>query len=221
MSPQLYKDKDGRLVQIDHEDETAVYFYPQGGGMMHSCTKEHFYSTFTPIDRPELRRGLVTADFLQGEDGREVRLQCWSDGMAWNGWGMPYFPRDSVDKLIKLLDADPHIPKIRWADNGEDVIYHDGEEDADGNSVPTVMSPHVMPDGTWAWPIGAGSWCYDSVMFPEGCTPEVLEKEWGHAGRGGEYPALGRSAWRGAVIIEDTILGYWAWVSHQLLEEMA
>lgn len=213
--PQLYKSKAGGFVEVHEEKDGAVYFSSQGGGMLRSCRKEHFDATFLPAEKPVTRRALVTAEFLL-ENSQEVRLPCWSDGMAWNGWGMPAFPRDSVDKLIGLLDVDPHIPKMRWAENGEDVVYEDGEEDAQGNPVPTVMPPVVMPDGTHAWPIGAGSWCWDSVMFPEDCTPEALEREWGKVG---QYPSLARSVWRDAV--GGTLPDYWAWVSRQLLEEMA
>lgn len=49
-------------------------------------------------------------------------------------------------------------------------------------------------------------------------TAEELDQKYNWNG-GGEHPDYPREDWREMVRIEDTLLGYWAWVQHQLTSE--
>lgn len=48
-------------------------------------------------------------------------------------------------------------------------------------------------------------------------TPEQLDDKYNPDGDG-EHPDFSRWDWRQAVASEDTIVGYWEWVSHQIYE---
>lgn len=49
-------------------------------------------------------------------------------------------------------------------------------------------------------------------------SPCQLEKKYSLIG-GGEHPTLTRPTWRKAVANNNTLLGYWHWVSHNLIEQ--
>lgn len=49
-------------------------------------------------------------------------------------------------------------------------------------------------------------------------SAEELEQKYSPQG-GGEHPDFPREDWREMIRIEDTLLGYWAWVNHQLTTE--
>lgn len=48
---------------------------------------------------------------------------------------------------------------------------------------------------------------------------ELAEKYAGKDGGGGQHPVYHRPDWREEVANDDTLLGYWAWVHHQLNED--
>jgi hypothetical protein len=51
-----------------------------------------------------------------------------------------------------------------------------------------------------------------------GLSAEELEQKYSPQG-GGEHPDFTREDWREMIRIEDTLLGYWAWVNHRLTTE--
>ena len=51
-----------------------------------------------------------------------------------------------------------------------------------------------------------------------GLSAEELEQKYSPQG-GGEHPDFPREDWREMIRIEDTLLGYWAWVNHRLTTE--
>lgn len=51
-------------------------------------------------------------------------------------------------------------------------------------------------------------------------APDALDCKYNQDGDG-EHPGYGRDEWRAAVADKDTISGYWVWVNHCLLEELA
>lgn len=150
--------KHGYLVDEYKRKDGRVHFCPQGGGPSYSAPIDQFDADFEVAPPPVLRRGTVTAEFIDmmEPDKPPTVLPCWSDGRSWNGWGMPYFERATVDRLIEL-DVGP----IRW--DGDNVIIKD--DDAEGGEY--ALEPRTMPDGSQAWDIGAGSWTWDSVEFGE------------------------------------------------------
>lgn len=148
----IYQDKTtGRRIEVSDSTTDPIIFCAQGGDFQCRMPLEEFeYYEVAPA--PTFERATVTAEFLPDD----VVLPCYSNGERWNGLDMPYFDRAAVDRLIELI-AGSTIP-IRWADNGADVIVMD--EDYEGGFY--TLESVTMPDGVLAWPVGAGSWTWDS-----------------------------------------------------------
>lgn len=155
----LYRDRADHQHRVDVSDygEHVVIYCAQGGGFQLQMARANFDILFEPeTTPPPFVRCTVTAEFL-GYDP-EIALPCYSNGDCWNGWGMPYFPREIVDRLIALTEAGGLLP-LRWdSATGVQVIVKDDDIE-DGEY---ALDPVTMPDGVLAWPIGAGSWCWDS-----------------------------------------------------------
>lgn len=153
---QIFKHKTlGHLVELSpNTDPKAeiVRFFRQGGGFERSMHSVPFYQFYEPAPGPVMVRGTITADFLP--DG--VTLPCWSDGRAWNGWGMPYFERSTVERLRGLL-RDVGGSPLEW--DGDKIIARMGDDPDEIE----IYEPTTAPDGSQVWGIGAGSWTWDSV----------------------------------------------------------
>lgn len=191
----LFKDRNGNLVETRRELTDPVEFWAQGGGFCRKLSLAVFQDHYTEVTAPaQLRRGAVDADFM------ETPLPCWSDGMHWNGWGMPYFERAAVEQLMALDTGG----SMHWHGDTVVAIVSDEEE---------RYEPHVV-EGKLAWAVGAGSWCWNSVDFT-GETPQTLALIYSPNGDG-EHPIWTRHRWRTEVCNHNTISGYWDWAHHQL-----
>lgn len=137
--------QNGALVELVSDDGVTVKLHAQGGGFEYSGSSAAFHRNFSLAPIPVMRRGTVTAEWLDG-----VVLPCWSDGRRWNGSGMPYFERAAVDTLVGLGFA------LVW--DGTTLHCNQGDEPA---AYPAV----VMPDGAPAWGVGAGDWLWHQVVF--------------------------------------------------------
>lgn len=51
-----------------------------------------------------------------------------------------------------------------------------------------------------------------------GRSPDQLDDDYNQSGFG-EHPMFPREAWQEAVANEDTLLGYWQWLYHQIQEQ--
>jgi hypothetical protein len=153
MSDYQHHDSGWRVTKTE-EAEGIVKFRQAGGGFMCSMPADQFHAEFFDAPAPAWRRGTVTAEFMDGyEDGSDVPLACWSDGSLWNGWAMPYMPKESVDKLIAA-----GVGPLAW--DGNNVVAAMGD---DVDDLETYL-PLVI-EGETTWGVGAGSWCWDAVEF--------------------------------------------------------
>lgn len=152
----LYRrNRDGFLVEVTHYDTVVVECHPQGGGFRLQLPRQQFDAQYSPASELAFRPGVVGAEFLP----EGLLLPCYSDGRRWNGWGMPYFPRASVDQLVKIAAEDKTLHPISWSGDRSRVVVLD--DDFEGGVY--TLEPTTMPDGTPAWPVGAGGWCWDAV----------------------------------------------------------
>ena len=88
----------------------------------------------------------------------EIPYPAWIDDRRWNGFAMPFFTRDVVDRVIAdtfgwaRFAVEDGVPTVRTTD--DDPSY----------SVDDVAVPLVEVDGVTLYGIGAGSWVWDEVM---------------------------------------------------------
>lgn len=103
------------------------------------------------------------------EDNPNYTFRGWATGQTWNGWQMPAFPLEEVDRLIALRA--PGLSKLRWSEDHRKVIIQEWECYVDKNcpgcedceyTVEEVLV--ATKDGIEvAWPIGAGAWTWMRV----------------------------------------------------------
>jgi hypothetical protein len=148
-----YEDSEGHRVTISSDDGATVEFYTSGGGFARKLARSRFFEIFKPAAAPTWRRGQVDGDWMENGE----TLPCWSDGSLWNGWSMPFFPREAVDKLIAQSEAESIYP-MRW--EGDTVVMYDEQDDE-----AVRVTPITMPDGLPAWPVGSGWWCWNSIQY--------------------------------------------------------
>lgn len=152
-----HKQHGGVLEARDNGDGT-LGVSTQGGGLVRRVTQEQLQTEYDRV-RPDFsyKEGTVTADFLDSA----VIVPCFTDGKRWNGWGMPSFTLDIGKSLI------PHLPELRYDEEKDAFIWspHDGEEEM---YEPVAILVNREP--IKVYPIGTGSWTWDSVSLPSDTT---------------------------------------------------
>jgi hypothetical protein len=79
----------------------------------------------------------------------------------WNGWAMPSFPREQVERIIARF-GQPGQTTFTW--DGDVLLVHE----ADYAEEPGYTPERVTPDAAGNYPLGAGSWTWSEVEIPEG-----------------------------------------------------
>lgn len=160
----LYRHKEsGALVELAERSESAVRFYPQGGGLSCKAPAATFDEQFERATEPAFRPGTVSLETLP-----EVKLPCYSNGMRKNGFGIPWFDEAGVNMLIQAIE--PHLaigepPSIKL-EGDSFTVYDPGEEQYFPCSIRTEMIDGAQKK---MWQIGDG-WCWLEVDF-EGDGP--------------------------------------------------
>nr|WP_314621805.1 hypothetical protein [uncultured Noviherbaspirillum sp.] len=150
----LYSHKEhGGVYEVSTGDDGLIAIWPQGGGFQRLLSAEDFASQYVVAPVLVMRRGTVTAEFL----AEDVVLPCFSDGSAWNGWGMPRFDKDTALKIVSLM------PDLSYNEaTGIITLQFVGEE-------PEVYRPQTITcegEAVEVYEIGGG-WTWDSVKFPD------------------------------------------------------
>lgn len=150
----LYRHKEhGGLYEVSAEDNGQIAIWPQGGGFQRILSAEDFTSQYVVAPAPVMRRGTVTAEFLDDD----VVLPCFSDGSAWNGWGMPLFGKETALRIVSLM------PDLSYSEATGIITLQFVEEEAEDYSPRTITCEGEAID---VYEIGGG-WTWDSVKFPE------------------------------------------------------
>jgi hypothetical protein len=150
----LYRHKEhGDLYEVSTEDDGLIAIWPQGGGFQRLLSVEDFASQYVVAPGLVMRSGTVTAEFL----AEDVVLPCFSDGSAWNGWGMPRFDKDTALKIVSLM------PDLSYNEaTGIITLQLVGEEPEDYRPQTITCEGEAVE----VYEIGGG-WTWDSVIFPD------------------------------------------------------
>jgi hypothetical protein len=152
--------EDSTRVEAADADADPVHFWRQGGGFRHTLTHAQFHAAFKLAPPPPWHHGTVTADWFQDDEGQFREWPCWSNGDRWNGWGMPYFTKATIDQLIGAMTGLSETAK--WVDGK--LMFTDTQEDETYEIVPMIAPGCAEP----LYGLGAGHWCWDAVEFPGG-----------------------------------------------------
>ena len=149
-----YQHRDhGGLYETSTEGDGQIAIWPQGGGFQRLLSANDFANQYVVAPALIMRRGTVTAEFL----AEDVVLPCFSDGSAWNGWGMPRFDKETAMKIVSLM------PDLSYNEGtGIITLQFVGED-------PEDYRPHTITcegEQIEVYEIGGG-WTWDSVKFPE------------------------------------------------------
>jgi len=143
----------GGLYEVSTEADGRIAIWPQGGGFQRILSANDFADQYVVAPALIMRRGTVTAEFL----AEDVVLPCFSDGSAWNGWGMPRFDKETALKIVSLM------PDLSFNEaTGIITLQFVGED-------PEDYRPHTITcegEQIDVYEIGGG-WTWDSVKFPE------------------------------------------------------
>lgn len=158
----LYEDEAGRLVQVYEAlstDETLT-FSAQGGGLSYKLPRDEFMKNFKPARLREYALGCVTADWLEPD----VTFPAYMDGRRWNGWAMPYFSFEAAKALL------PYVTDLSYNAEQDAFVCLSASEGAEPEVFEAV---NIKVDGgqVKAYPIGAGSWCWDVCPSASDATP--------------------------------------------------
>jgi hypothetical protein len=150
----LYRHKEhGGLYEVSTEDDGLIAIWPQGGGFQRLLSVKDFASQYVVAPALVMRRGTVTAEFL----AEDVVLPCFSDGSAWNGWGMPRFDKDTALKIVSLM------PDLSYNEaTGIITLRFVGEEPEDYRPQTITCEGEAVE----LYEFGGG-WTWDSVKFPD------------------------------------------------------
>lgn len=142
----LFKDKDGNLVQIH-----SVQFAAQGGGPLLTVSGDQFAETFEPAEWPGYHLVSVTGDWLP----EGTKIPAYWNGTYWNGWVTPMFTGAGIALLAALM---PDTVSFDGAEGGVLAVHDDDEGDSDM----LVIDPEeILVDGqpVKVWYIDG--WCWD------------------------------------------------------------
>jgi hypothetical protein len=148
---QLFADAAGCLVETTDPNADPVEFSPQGGGFVYLMKQDRFRETFKAAKTPAIQRARFTADWLPAD----MSVEGFTDGMRWNGWGMPMFPLEEAQRLI------PHTSGLRYDAAIDAFIMNDPDNDPETGEVYSGKTITVDGKAIKVYAIGAGSWCWD------------------------------------------------------------
>jgi hypothetical protein len=149
---QLFADAAGCLVETTDPTADPVEFSPQGGGFVYRMKQDRFRETFKAADKPALRKVRFTADWLPAE----MSVEGYTNGMRWNGWGMPMFTLEEAQRLI------PYMPGLEHDASTDSFVMRSESDEPGQHEVFAAETITVDDQAVKVYAIGAGSWCWDA-----------------------------------------------------------
>lgn len=147
---QLFADSAGCLVETNDPTADPVEFSPQGGGFVYRMALERFGETFKPATTPAIRKARFTADWLPAD----MSVEGFSNGMRWNGWGMPMFTLEEAQRLI------PYMPGLEHDASTDSFVMKSENDEPGQHEVFAAETITVDGQSVKVYAIGAGSWCW-------------------------------------------------------------
>jgi hypothetical protein len=159
----------GGLCAAFQRDDGTIEVSPEGGGFVFArfANQAEFENEFVRDDTESpYRAGLVTAEFLTVG----VAILCYSNGRAWNGWGIPWFDEVGIRQVIASLVegiAEGTQPPLKW-EGGKLMVRDDFADDADEQGYYECVPADITVDGVTRKLWHVDGWTWDAVEFPEG-----------------------------------------------------
>lgn len=108
-------------------------------------------------------------------EGMETPIEGYTDNCTWNGWACPFFPKESVVKLIDWINKNFEGGQSVDAFDGKTIVILDKGQEGDPAEEWTGEEMET-PDGKiLLWDIGRRSWCWDELEKGEELPSNELE----------------------------------------------
>lgn len=124
------KDSTGPVYAFDAIHDDRVQLYPAGGGFVCSLPVQVFCKEFEPYTPPGPIQG-----FAGFEDEKPLPCVHWAE--YWNGWAVPYFTYENLEKLSKQWGRElgEDCEGVYWLphpDSGDDEVEYMTTATVDG-----------------------------------------------------------------------------------------
>jgi hypothetical protein len=150
----IYKSADGGLVEARWPLADPVIFWPQGGGFQAQATREIFLKEFTQVSSLfDFKQVVVSGEWFP----LGFVVDAYANGMSWNGWAKPLFTFESAMKILAVS------PNLRYDAVLDAFIAKNdcGYDDESDEIYESLWLPYLGSD-IKVYPVGTGSWCWDT-----------------------------------------------------------
>jgi hypothetical protein len=147
-------------------DEVAgdgtIYAFPMGGGFrlrFDPIAVETYDFIKVPQDKLDNPGWHSTDVYAEWTD---KNYRAWTTGKVWNGWQMPYFEFDEAMRYAQDAGNTVYDPK-----RDAFVTTHEGSDDEPEVDGATIIHVRGRRDPIKVYPIGTGSWTWESGRKPD------------------------------------------------------
>lgn len=185
------------FVRVSGIENKKVIGAPMYGGFQLKIPQSEFIEKFAHVPAEELNllKNTYQEKYFDFDEWNET-IPAWSNGDLWNGWGCPYFERETIEKAIEsgLLGNDVYTKLIIRDEGAYSVMTMSGElpQDFDWSAIEAKLrageevykfeiAPGVSIEGNFfaketiivdgreieTYPVGAGYWTWNQYDEPQ------------------------------------------------------
>lgn len=166
MRSDIYAQKDAKLpngmIIVSEITDHEVKFCSFGGGWVRTMVPQSLYENYRRIEKEELKTiEYYPAEFDIEDYYGDRPAKGYTQGMRWNGWAMPVFDQEGIDRIREVFGSDEmsydEKRDVLILDLGEDVDDECRFEEYEGFDI------YVNGEIKHVYAIGSGSWVWDEV----------------------------------------------------------
>lgn len=106
------------FVRVDESGGEIVVFHPMAGGFQIRCKRQKFLEDFEHVTDERMQEVLRSYRRIAVDTESLARgIPAWSNGTLWNGWQVPYFEREEIEKAVSDGTLDNHYTKVVLLDD--------------------------------------------------------------------------------------------------------
>jgi len=162
MRSEIYAKKDADLpeglIMLTEVNEELVKVCSYGGGWIRTMYADEFFEDYRKVDPEELanleyREGLFGIEDYYGDNP----AKGYTKGLAWNGWAMPVFAEEGIERIKDFLKKDLQYDEKRdvyIVDMGPDVDDEYRFEEYEGQNIVVngeIKRVYAIGSGSWVW----------------------------------------------------------------------
>jgi hypothetical protein len=163
MRSEIYAKKDTKLsdglIMLSEVNEELVKVCSYGGGWLRTMYADEFFEEYRKVDPEELKNIEYRVGYFGIEDyyGDNPAKGYCQPGLLWNGWAMPVFDQEGIDRVKDFLKDDLTYDAERdvyMVDLGDDVDDECRFEEYEGQNIVVdgeIKRVYGIGSGSWVW----------------------------------------------------------------------